>query len=119
MRSGHRFAGKSVTLCGVDTATATVGTSFSLPFVVYDQQLASATVSTVLAAEWQLLHGHRGPCCRIPACPSQHMEQDLLTRGSTGQEHDTLNISCITTGDTYHQDRRLLPDWAVQGTSTP
>jgi hypothetical protein len=44
---GHRFTAKSITLCGVDTTTAASGSSFSLTFVIYNQQMLAATVSGV------------------------------------------------------------------------
>jgi hypothetical protein len=46
--AGHRFAEKSLTLCGIDTTNAPVGSSFSVPFVVYNSFQLSATVSRTI-----------------------------------------------------------------------
>jgi hypothetical protein len=46
--AGHRFAEKSLTLCGIDTSTAPVGSSFSVTFVVYNSYQLSATVSRTI-----------------------------------------------------------------------
>ncbi len=35
----HLFSLKSITQCGIDTASASVGQSFSIDFVVYNQQV--------------------------------------------------------------------------------